>query len=54
MSDSTRAMVTKDTKDVLVVIYCFENEIELQRLLENAKDEFKKFAEAKNIESWII
>lgn len=34
MSDSTRAMVTEQTKDVLVVIYCFENDIDLLTLLE--------------------
>ena len=53
MSDSTRAMVTKDTKDILVVIYCFENDIDLVALLDNAKNAFQKFAEGQNIETWI-
>lgn len=53
MSDSTRAMVTKDTKDILVVIYCFENDIDLVALLDNAKNAFQKFAEVQNIETWI-
>lgn len=36
MSDSTRAMVTEETKDILVVIYCFENDIDLLKLLDHA------------------
>lgn len=54
MSDSTRAMVTKDTKDILVVIYCFEDDIDLRGLLNNAKEAFQKFAGGKNIEAFII
>lgn len=54
MSDSTRAMVTKDTKDILVVIYCFENNIDLQTILNNAKEAFRKFADGQNIEAWIV
>lgn len=54
MSDSTRAMVTEQTKDVLVVIYCFENDIDLQALLNNAKEAFRKFADGQNIENWIV
>lgn len=54
MSDSTRAMVTKDTKNILVVIYCFENDIDLQTILNNAKEAFRKFADGQNIEAWIV
>ena len=54
MSDSTRAMVTTDTKDILVVIYCFENDIDLQALLNKAKEAFQKFADSQNIETWIV
>lgn len=54
MSDSTRAMVTTDTKDILVVIYCFENDIDLQALLNNAKEAFQKFADSQDIETWIV
>ncbi len=54
MSDSTRAMVTEETKDILVVIYCFENDIDLQALLNNAKDSFQKFAGGQNVETAII
>lgn len=54
MSDSTRAMVTEATTDVLAVIYCFENGIDLPKLLSEAQDEFCRFAGAENMESWII
>lgn len=54
MSDSTRAMVTEETKDILVVIYCFENDIDLQELLEKSKEAFEKYAGAESIESWIV
>ena len=54
MSDSTRAMVTEQTKDVLVVIYCFENNIDLPALMEKAQADFQKFADVQNIEAWVI
>ena len=54
MSDSTRAMVTEQTKDVLVVIYCFENNIDLPALVEKAQTDFQKFADVQNVEAWVI
>lgn len=54
MSDSTRAMVTEAAKDVLVVIYCFENDMDLPALVEKAVADFEKFAEVRDIESWIL
>ena len=54
MSDSNRAMVTEQTTDVLVVIYCFENDIDLPALLEKAQADFQKFADVQNIEAWVI
>lgn len=54
MSDSTRAMVTEDTKDILVVIYCFENDIDLGALLDEAQNAFQKFVEGRNMEIWIV
>lgn len=53
MSDSTRAMVTEQTKDVLVVIHCFERDIDLPVLLEKAKADFQRFADVQDIEAWI-
>ncbi len=54
MSDSERAMVTEETKDILVVVYCFENDVDLPKLLDNAKEEFHRFAGAENAEVKII
>ena len=53
MSDSTRAMVTESAKDILTVIYCFENTIDLEALLAEAKLAFEQFAVATEIETWI-
>lgn len=54
MSDSKRAMVTESAKNVLVVIYCFEEDIDLENLLIEAKTAFENYASAKNIETQII
>lgn len=54
MSDSTRAMVTEQTTEVLVVIYCFENSIDLPALVEKAQAAFQKFASVQNIKAWVI
>ena len=48
MSDSTRAMVTDSATDILVVIYCFENDIDLDALLSDAEDAFERFTGAEN------
>ena len=54
MSDSTRAMVTESAKDILTVIYCFENDIDLQTLLAKGIEVFEQFASVKDAESWIV
>ena len=54
MSDSTRAMVTENAKDILTVIYCFEDGINLEKLLAESKCSFEQFAFATDIETWII
>lgn len=54
MSDSTRAMVTENAKDILVVIYCFENDIDLPALLARGVEVFVQYASASNTESWIV
>ena len=54
MSDSTRAMVTEQTKEVLVVIYCFEDSVALPGLLEQAKQAFEQYAGAGRTETWIV
>lgn len=54
MSDSTRAMVTEQARNILVVVYCFENDIDLEKLLDEGKNAFEKFADVSDAESWII
>ena len=54
MSDSTRAMVTDSAADILVVIYCFENDIDLDALLSEAGNAFNRFAEAEDVEHWVV
>ena len=54
MSDSTRAMVSKNTKDILLVIYCFEEEINLENLLDSARQWFEQFAYVTDCDSWIV
>ena len=47
-------MVATDIKDIMVVIYCFENDIDLPSLLDRAKEASTEFADAKNVETLII
>ena len=54
MSDSTRTMVTESAKEILVAIYCFEDDIDLAALLGEAKDAFTEYAGAADAESWIL
>lgn len=54
MSDSTRAMVTDRASNILAVIYCFENDIDLAALLNEAAAAFERYAAVSDIETWII
>ena len=54
MSDSTRAMVTEHSQDILVVIYCFENDIDLEKLTGKGIHAFEKYASVSDAESWIL
>lgn len=54
MSDSTRAMVKEQTKNVLLVLYCFKKDIDLLALLEKAQVYFQRFADAKDFVSWVL
>ena len=54
MSDSMRAMVTEITHHVLVVVYCFEDGIDLHALLENGKKTFADFSDIQNEKVWIV
>ncbi|MBQ7566965.1 MAG: hypothetical protein IJT18_07580 [Oscillospiraceae bacterium] len=54
MSDSTRTMVTETATDILVVLHCFEDAIDLDALLAETKDAFERYAGAQNAETWIV
>ncbi len=54
MSDSTRAMVTEEATDILLVVYCFEDDIDLEAIVNEGKAALHKFAYAEDIESWIV
>ncbi len=54
MSDSTRAMVTDAAKDILVVIYCFENDIDLEALLNESRLAFERYALATDVETGMV
>ena len=54
MYDSTRAMVTEEAHEILVVIYCFENGIDLEKLLADLKEAFEKYASVSQAERWIV
>ena len=54
MSDSTRAMVTEETKHVLVVLYCFEDTLDLAALLARAQTAFETYANARQVQSRIL
>ena len=54
MSDSSRAMVTEETTRVLVVIYCFENEINLEQLIEESRKYFEIYAGAMEVQTKVL
>ena len=52
MSDPTRAMVNESAQHVLVVVYCFENSVDLSALLEIGKKAFADFAGVQDAETY--
>ena len=53
-SDNTRAMITMDTKEILMVFYCFNGGQELESLLEKAETLLTKYAGASQTETAIL
>ena len=47
-------MVTLESRDILVVLHCFENDLDLPALLEETKSAFERYANAQNVEMWIV
>lgn len=53
-SDSRRAMITEETKEVLTLVYSFSDNTDLEKVMEYGKDYLVKYAGAQEIECWIV
>ncbi len=53
-SDSRRAMITEETKEVLTLIYSFSDNKDLERVMEYGKEYLEKYAGAHGLECWIV
>ncbi|MCI8560477.1 MAG: hypothetical protein HFH03_05065 [Dorea sp.] len=53
-SDSRRAMITEDTKEVLTLIYSFSDNDDLEKAIEYGEEYLVKYAGAQEIISWIV
>ena len=53
-SDNTRAMITENTKEILLVFYAFDGEKDLMELLDEAESLLKTFAQGTEFEKKII
>lgn len=53
-SDSERAMITEDAKEVLTLIYSFSENGDLERALDYGERYLEQYAGAREIESWIV
>lgn len=54
MSDSHRAMITETAHEILAIIYCFSDAIDLEELLARSEAAFTEYAGAADIETWIV
>lgn len=52
-SDSERAMITENTKEVLTLIYSFSDNGDLEKALDHGKRYLEKYAFAREIEAWV-
>lgn len=53
-SDNTRAMITEETKEILLVYYCFDGGAELEALLAEARALLENYADGTNFETKIL
>ncbi len=53
-SDSERAMITEDAKEILTLVYSFSDNQDLEKVMEYGRKYLKEYAGAKDIESWIV
>lgn len=49
-SDNTRAMIGEETKEILLVYYLFDDVMDTERLLSDAKDLLERYADATDVE----
>ena len=53
-SDSERAMITENTAEVLMLIYSFSDNKDLEKALESGKEYIRTYTSAAEIEAWIV
>lgn len=53
-SDSERAMITDSAEEVLTLIYSFSENNDLEKTLDYGKKYLEKYAEARELEAWIV
>lgn len=53
-SDSERAMITNNAKEILMCIFCFDGDININEYLDYAKNLLTNYANAKDVETKII
>lgn len=53
-SDSERAMITESAEEILTLIYSFSDNTDLEQALKYGKEYLEKYADVKEIESWIV
>lgn len=53
-SDSRRAMITEDAREVLTLIYSFSDNQDLEKAIESGKKYLEAYAKAEDIQGWIV
>ena len=53
-SDSRRAMITEDAREVLTLIYSFSDIQDLEKAMESGKKYLEAYAKAEDIQGWIV
>lgn len=53
-SDSRRAMITEDAREVLTLIYSFSDNQNLEKAMESGKKYLEAYAKAEDIQGWIV
>ena len=53
-SDSRRAMITEDAREVLTLIYSFSDNQDLEKAMESGKKYLEAYAKAEDIQGWVV